>query len=233
MYAINVLSNIPFFSGLEQHDLAELETYLERRHYGKGDVIFHKDDEGSILYIITKGKVKVVLPSPEGEEIILTILTTGEIIGELSFIDGRNRSATVEVLEDTEVLYLRRKDFLHFLSTRFDVVLRVLGILTQRLRDTDVLMEEAYFLDITSRVARKILTLGRQFGIYEDRVIRIGVHVTQRDLASMVGATRESVNKQLRLLRENGLITHEDGFLKILDPVRLARRARTSLGSLT
>ena len=233
MPASNVLSNIPLFSGLEKDDLAELETRLSRRHYGKGDVIFHKDDEGSSLYIITKGKVKVVLPSPQGEEIILAILTAGEIIGELSFIDGRNRSATVEVLEDTEVLRMRRQDFLHFLSTRFDAILRVLEILTQRLRDTDALVEEAHFLDITSRVARKILALGRQFGVYEEGMIRLGVHVSQKDLASMVGATRESVNKQLRFLRENGLIAQKDGYLKILDPVRLARRARTSLGSLT
>jgi CRP/FNR family transcriptional regulator/CRP/FNR family cyclic AMP-dependent transcriptional regulator len=229
----NILSNVPLFFSLKKHDLAELETHLTRRHYNKGDVIFHKDDEGSSLYIITKGTVKIVLPSPQGEEVILAILTTGEIIGELSLIDGHNRSATVEVLEDTEVLRLERQDFMYFLSTRFDAVLQVLEMLTQRLRDTDVLMEEAYFLDITSRVAKKILVLGRQFGVYEGGVIRIGVHITQTDLASMVGTTRESVNKQLRFLRENGLITLEDGFLKILDPVRLARRARTSLGSFT
>ncbi|MFC1591016.1 Crp/Fnr family transcriptional regulator [Thermodesulfobacteriota bacterium] len=233
MSVASILKKIPIFEDLTDEDLAHLSECLIRRHFSKGQVVFHKGDEGGGLYIITQGKVKVVLPSQDGDEVILSILTEGEIIGELSLFDGHNRSASVGVLEDTEFLYLSRNDFMEFLSTRFHAVRRVLEMLTLRLRDTNDMLEGAFFLDTTSRIAWKILVLGRQFGIYEDGIIRVGVRVTQSDLASMVGATRESVNKQLKMFREHGMVTFENGYFTILDPARLARRARTSLGFFT
>jgi CRP/FNR family cyclic AMP-dependent transcriptional regulator len=233
MTVANLLKEIPLFTGLNETDLSELETHLVYRHYPKNQIIFHKGDEGSNLYIIKKGSARVILPSPQGEEVILAILTAGEIIGELSFIDGKNRSATVEVLEDTEMLLLSRHDFFNFLSKRFDAVLRILAILTQRLRETDNLIEEAYFLDITSRVARKIISLGKQFGINEHGVIKINIRITQSNLAAMVGASRESVNKQIRVFKQKGLVSMDKGYLEILDHVRLARRARTDRTFIT
>jgi len=233
MSSCSVLQNIPFFAGFSEKDLHDLSEHLTRRRFTKAQTVFCKGDEGDSLYIILRGRVKVVLPSPHGEEVILAILSDNEIIGELSFIDGGSRSATVTTLGESELLCLRRKDFLDFLSNRFDAVQRVLETLTQRLRDTDILLEEAYFLDITSRVARKIVSLGKQFGILEKDGIRIGVRVTQTDLASMIGSTRETVNKQLKLFRETGLISLDKGTLTITDPTRLARRARISMASFT
>ncbi len=226
MNLIPVLRSIPLFAGLGQEDLTRLAGSLIRRRYPRGQAIFHKGDEGGSLYILQSGRVKVVIPSSQGEEMILAILSAGEILGELSLIDGKPRSATVETLEETEVLCLRRDDFLGFLASRFDAVLRVLEVLSRRLRDTDALLAETHFLDITSRLAKKILDLGKLFGAEEAGRIRIPLRVTQKDLASMVGATRESVNKQLRWLREEGLVLLDGGHLTILDPIRLARRAR-------
>jgi CRP-like cAMP-binding protein len=223
----HMLRKIPIFEDLEEEDLARLEAALVRRRYPKGQVIFHKGDEGGSLYVLQQGRVKVIIPSPQGEEVILTILSAGEILGELSLIDGEPRSATVEALEETEALCLRREDFLRLLSIRFEAVLGVLKVLSRRLRDTDALLAETHFLDVTSRLAKKILDLGRLFGVQEKEAIRIGVRMTQKDLASMVGATRESVNKQFRWFKEQGLVLLEDGYLTILDPVRLARRARS------
>ncbi len=231
MSVTDILKEIPLFADLTPNDLESLKKCLTTRRFVRGQVLFHKGDEGSNLYIIKKGSVKVVLPSPQGEEVILALLTAGEVIGELSFIDGKERSATVEALENIEVLTLSRHDFLKFLSTRFDAVQRVFELLTRRLRNTDDLLGEAYFLDITSRVARKILALARQFGVNEGNMLRINVRVTQKELAAMIGATRESVNKQLRQFRENSLIDMQNGYFVILDAVRLSRRARTSLGS--
>jgi CRP/FNR family transcriptional regulator, cyclic AMP receptor protein len=226
MSLIHALGRIPIFTGLDAHDLEELEASLVLRRYSRGQVMFHKGDEGGNLYMLRSGRVKVAIPSPQGEEVILAILSAGEILGELSLIDGKPRSATVEALEDTEALCLRREDFMRFLSTRFDAVQRVLEVLSGRLRDTDSLLAETHFLDTTSRIAKKMLYLGKVFGVEEQGRTRIGVRITQRDLASMVGATRESVNKQIRWFREHGIVQFEDGYLTILDPVRLARRAR-------
>ncbi len=225
----SILDKVLIFSDLNEEKLNALENRLINRKYTKGQVVFHKGDDSAGLYIIKKGRVKVFLPSTQGEEVILTILSKGEIIGELSLLDNTKRSATISVIEDSEFLYLSRKDFLNFLSSDFDAVLNVFSMITKRLKDTNDQLEESYFLDITSRIARKIIFLSKQFGIEENGIIRIGVKITQKDLASMIGATRESVNKQLNLLKKNGLIDMEDGYISILNPERLSRRARSSI----
>ena len=221
-----MLSRMPVFGALDEADLARLETCLVRRRYNSGQVLFHMGDEGGVLYIINRGRVKVTIPSPLGEEYILAILSAGEILGELSLIDGKPRSATVQAIEETETLCLHREDFLEILRNRFDVVVRVLEVLTQRLRDTDVSLAETHFLDIMSRLAKKILELGEIHGVNESGVVRVGVKMTQKDLASMVGATRESVNKQFKVLRDEGIIRMESGYIEILNSEKLARRAR-------
>lgn len=226
MGATYVLRKIPLFSTLEEADLSRLERRLVRRRYTQGQVLFHMGDEGGNLYIIRKGRVKITIPSSAGEEMILAILASGEILGEISLIDGKPRSATVQAMKETEAMCLYREDFLEVLQGRFDMVLRVLAILAARLRQTDVLLAESHFMDITSRLAKKILDLGKAFGVEEEGGIRIGVRVTQRDLASMVGATRESVNKQLKVLREQGFLMVCEGYIQIQDVPGLARRIR-------
>ncbi len=227
MNAESVLRSIPLFGTLKEADLHRLESRLVRRRYNGGEIVFHMGDEGGNLYILLSGRVKIMIPSEEGEEMILAILGAGEILGEISLIDGQPRSATVQAMKDTEVFCLYREDFLEVLQERFDVVLRVLEILAERLRHTDLLLAESRFMDITSRLAKKLLDLTRAFGVQEEDGVRIGVRVTQKDLASMVGATRESVNKQLRVFREAGLLSMSEGYVRILDPDRLSRRIRT------
>jgi CRP-like cAMP-binding protein len=222
-----MIQSIPLFRTLKETDLRRLERRLVRRRYGRGEVLFHMGDEGGNLYIIQSGRVKVTIPSVEGEEVILTILSAGEILGEISLIDGKPRSATVQAMKDTEVFCLYREDFLDVLQERFEVVLGILEILADRLRHTDVLLAESRFMDISARLAKKLLDLTRTFGIEEETGTRIGVRVTQRDLASMVGATRESVNKQLKAFRESGLLTMREGHIQVLDPEGLARRIRS------
>lgn len=226
MHETPLLRNIPLFSTLKEEDLRRLESRLVRRRYGGGEVLFHMGDEGGNLHIIESGRVKVTIPSVEGDEVILAILEAGEILGEISLIDGKPRSATVQAMKDTAVLCLFREDFLEVLQERFEVVLRVLEILADRLRLTDTLLAESRFMDITARLAKKLLDLTRAFGVEEEAGIRICVRVTQKDLASMVGATRESVNKQLKVFRESGLLGMSEGHIRILDPEGLARRIR-------
>jgi len=226
-----MLKTHPIFCGLKEDDIRQVEASLVRRNYSGGQTLFHMGDEGGNMYIIHRGRVKVTIPSSRGEEVILTILGPGEIIGELSFIDGKPRSATVQTIEDTEVYTLRRKDFLNLMRDRFEVVQHVLEILAQRLRSTDAQLAECHFLDVTSRLAKKIWDMGRHFGVEETDGIRIVVRVTQKDLAAMVGATRESINRQLKRLRDRGLIEMSEGHLKILDPVLLARISRIEMPS--
>jgi CRP-like cAMP-binding protein len=220
------------FANLNASDLAWLETAMVRRCYSAGQVIFHMGDEGGGLYLITRGRVKVAIISRQGEEIILAILSEGEMLGELSLIDGKPRSATGQALEDTESYFLSRKVFLRFLRQRFEAVMEVLCVLSNRLRTTDSLLADAHFLGLQPRLAKKILDLGLMFGSREKEKIRVNVQVTQKDLAAMVGASRESVNKQIALLRQSRLVHFKDRRITILDPVRLAGKARVTASDL-
>jgi CRP-like cAMP-binding protein len=225
MSLAKLLKTTGLFSCLTDDDLQWLQASMLHRRYAEGQIIFHMGDDGGSLYIIKRGRVKVVIPSRRGEEVILAILSTGEILGELSLFDGKPRSATVQAIEDTEIVCLQRDDFLFFLRSRFEAVLQVLCVLSLRLRETDESLADAHFLNLRPRLAKKILDLARVFGIWEDDRVRIGVKVTQRDLASMVGATRESVNKQFMKLRQSELVQLKNSYITILDPVQLAGRA--------
>lgn len=226
--------DIPLFSTLSPSDYVHLENCFVRRSYPSGQVLFHMGDDGGTLSIIERGRAKVTIPSTSGEEMILAILSAGDLLGELSLFDGKPRSATVQALEDMEVLCLHRDDFLALLSSRFTIVIRVLEVLARRIRDTDTMLAESHFLDITSRLAKKILVLGNMFGVREGNAVRIGVKMTQKDLASMIGATRESINKQFKVLRDQGIVRMENGYIEILHRDRLAQKAHVApLGPLS
>jgi CRP/FNR family cyclic AMP-dependent transcriptional regulator len=217
---------VPLFAGFGPPEFEFLEKCLVRRQYPAGQALFHMGDEGGSLHLIERGRVKVTVPSSSGEELILAMLGAGDVLGELSLFDGKPRSATVQALEKTETLCLHREDLLALMRSRFDVVEKILEVLVGRIRDTDMLLADRSFLDISSRLAKKILDLGDIFGIQEGGQVRIGVKVTQKDLASMIGATRESINKQLKALRDQGLVRMGGGTIEILNRERLLRKAR-------
>jgi len=224
-----LLRRIYMFSELQDMELERLQAMSIKRQYPRGQVVFHMGDRGGNLYIIRRGRVKVTIPFPNGEEAIIAILSDGDVLGELSFIDRKPHGATVTAVERTEVLCLQRELFLDFLQTRIEVALKILELLAHRLRDVNALVSEKHFLDVPSRLSRKILDLSKSFGIRENGGIRIGVRLTQKDLASMVGATRESVNKQLRILRQNEIIHLSNGYIRVLDPLRLFSRANAAI----
>jgi CRP/FNR family cyclic AMP-dependent transcriptional regulator len=226
MSLVKMLHKYPLFDGFGPSEYEFLEKCFVRRRYPGGQVLFHMGDEGGSLHLIERGRVKVMIPSDSGEELILAILGAGDFLGELSLIDGKPRSATTLALENTETLCLHRKDLLALMRNRFDVVEKILEVLARRIRDTDMLLAERNFLDITSRLAKKILDLGNTFGVREGGRVRIGVKVTQKDLASMIGSTRESINKQLKTLCNQGLVRIRDGTIEILNREGLVRKAR-------
>ena len=160
----DILWKIPIFADLEKSDVDRLEASLIEREYSPGQTIFNKGDRGDSLYIIKKGRVKVSVTSLKGEEAILVTLGAGEILGELSFIDGKRRSATVQAIDKTSVICIIRDDFLELMRHRFDLVIKVMEVLTQRLRDTDRLLAETHFLSLTSRLGQKIKGLGKSLG---------------------------------------------------------------------
>jgi CRP/FNR family transcriptional regulator, cyclic AMP receptor protein len=196
-----VLSRVPLFAELPPERIHELAQSVRRRTYHRGETIFHKGDPGNGLYIIGAGQVKIVLPSEMGEEAMLAVLEAGEFFGELALFDGLPRSATVVAVQNAEVLVLHRDDFMSFVGRNPEVVSALFAALSRRLLD-----------------------LADKHGRAEDKGVAIDLKLTQQDLAAMVGATRESVNKHLGWMRDHGLIQLDRQRIVILKPDDLRKR---------
>jgi CRP-like cAMP-binding protein len=174
--------------------------------------------------MITAGKIKIVRQSRDGDEMILAVLSAGDFCGEMALLDGMPRSADAVAVEETHLYGLNRKDFLAYVMNNETAVKAILSALSNRLRKTDDFLEDIFFLNVAARLAKKLIELAMANGIREGGIGPIKLSVTQKDLAGMVGATRESVNKELRSLREKNLVSLSGGAILIHDVEALKKR---------
>ncbi len=201
------LKQVSLFASLGDEDIRALAAVAKRRTFRTGEVIFHRDDPGQVLYVIKEGKVKICLISPDGQEISLVVFGKGECFGELALLDGLPRSADAIALEKAECYTLQRSDFHNAIMKNPKIAIEVLEVLSKRLRSTDQQVEDLIFLDVYGRVAKKLLELGDSHGTKVEDGTRIEVRLTQQELASMVGASRESVNKVLGYFTDKKFIS--------------------------
>lgn len=190
--------------------------------YGNRQRIFDKGDEGDRLLGVLAGQVRIYVMSSEGRELIMNVLMPGDVFGEISLIDGKPRSASAVAVGATDLLHVRRADFLVALKKNCDIALKFMEILCERVRWTSGLLEDASLLDLTSRLAKRLLNLAEGIGEKQKDGIRIGLKLSQSDLGNMLGVTREAVNKQLREWKRDGLVDMQEGQLLLLDPEALA-----------
>src|SRR3989475_8316911 len=198
---------VPLFASLTDEGIRELMALAKRRIFRSGEVIFHREDFGQVLYVIKEGKVKISLISPEGQEISLVVFGKGECFGEFAILDGLPRSADAIALERVECYTLQRSDFHKTIMKNPKIAIQVMEVLSRRLRTTDQMVENLIFLDVYGRVAKKLLELADSHGSKVDDGVRIEVRLTQQDLASMVGASRESVNKVMGYFADKNYIS--------------------------
>lgn len=201
------LKQVPLFAGLADEDIRELMSLAKRRTFRNNEVIFHREDPGQVLYVIKEGKVKISLISPDGQEISLVVFGKGECFGEFAILDGLPRSADAVALEKVECYTLQRSDFHNAIMKNPKIAIQIIEVLTKRLRITDQMVEDLIFLDVYGRVAKKLLELADTHGTKVDDGTRIDVRLTQQELASMVGASRESVNKVMGYFTDKNLIS--------------------------
>ncbi len=201
------LKQVAIFANLAQEDIEDLMAVAKRRSFRAGEVIFHRDDPGQVLYLIKEGKVKICLISPDGQEISLAVLGVGEYFGEFALYDGLPRSADAIAIEKAECYTLQRNDFQNAIMKNPKIAIQVLEALSKRLRNTDNMVEDLIFLDVYGRVAKKLLELSSMHGRNVENGICIDVRLTQQELASMVGASRESVNKVMGYFTDKGYIS--------------------------
>ena len=202
------LKQVPLFADLADEEVRELMTVARRRTFRAGEVIFHREDPGQVLYVIKEGKVKICQISPDGQEMTLTVLGKGEYFGELALLDGLPRSTDAIASERVECYTLQRTDFHNAIMKNPKIAIQALEVLSKRLRNTNQMVEDMIFLDVYGRVAKKLLELADAHGAKaEDGGIRIEMRLTQQELASMVGASRESVNKVMGYFTEKNFIS--------------------------
>ena len=204
--ASQALITVPFFTGLQQGDIDELARRLVIRRFGPGQVIFHHGDPGGLLYIISRGKVKISHSTPDGQEALLAILGAGDFFGELALLDNSPRSATAESIEATETLTLHREDFRRYLSNNPNFAMHVLQTMAKHIRRLNSQLSDIFFLDLPGRLARTLLRLADEHGREIEEGTLIDLTLTQTDLAEMIGATRVSINKTLGRFRRAGWV---------------------------
>lgn len=221
-----LLAQVRLFADLSPAELAGLAALMRPRPYAKGEVIYLRGDPGTAFYVIATGKVKIALTSPEGKELILRRLGPGGFHGEIALLDDEPRSADAIATEASVQLVLQRDAFRQFLADHPDVATKLLGTVSRYLRSNAELIQDATFLDVPARLARVLLDLASAPGspdlpppgaVLPDRM-------KQGELASLVGATRESINKWLGSFERQGLIRYEKGQITLLRPAGLKQR---------
>jgi CRP/FNR family transcriptional regulator, cyclic AMP receptor protein len=216
-----LLVRCPLFAELSPGEADKLAGFLRRRRYRAGEPVFREGDPGTALYVVESGEIKILLGGSEGKEVVLALLGPGEFFGELALLDGEPRSADAVASAASELLTLPRDDFLRYLREVPSVAVNMLASLSRRFRRTDRLVHDAAFSDVRTRVTRLLVELAETRGKSVQGGVVISARLTQGDLASMVGATRESINKCLRAYTAQGLLRHERGRLVLLNLDRL------------
>ena len=219
--AVQALQVVPFFATLPDDHAEQLAKSLVVRRFGPNQVIFHLGDPGGLLYVISRGKVKISHTTPEGQEVVLAILGPGDFFGELALIDEAPRSATAVALGPSEMWTLHREEFVHFITDNPEFALHVLKTLARHIRRLNMQLADIFFLDLPGRLARTLLHLAEQYGRHTTDGTVIDLSLTQTDLAEMTGATRVSVNKALGRFRRAGWIHVTGRQVTILDRAAL------------
>ena len=229
--ACAALASCPLFDGLDPATIAIVADAMRQRRYRRGEVIFHLDDPGDALFVITSGEVKIVLPSDESAEpVILTTIGRGGFFGELALLDRRPRSATAMAIAATEALILRRDVFDRLVDSQPALRRTMFAALAAEIRRLTGQVEDLHFLDLPGRLARHLLraAAGADEGNEAPEhlpagPLRLAWPYTQSELAGMIGGSRQSVNRLLSDFVQQGLLAFDGDDLVIPDPAGLAR----------
>lgn len=209
-----MLKFIPLFSNLSPDQVQSIGAHAALRVYEKGEVIIRQGDPADSFFIIVAGQVRVYVTdtNDSDKEVILTTLSAGEFFGEMSMLNHEPRNASVAALERCHVQVLSHRLFMTVLERSPDISLRIMETLVRRLREADRRISTLALMDVPSRISRTLFELA----ILSNGRRIVGEYLTQKDLASMVGSSREMVNRTLRDLQQNGVIEMSGRSITIL-----------------
>jgi CRP-like cAMP-binding protein len=227
----DLLARVPLFAGLSEQDRRSLAEHLERSDVTRGDVLFREGEPGDRVYIVLSGKVKIGRQSADGRENLLSVMGPGDLFGELPLFDPGPRTATATAVTDSSLVWLEHTALRPWLRARPEAGAVLLRVLARRLRRTNDALADMVFTDVPGRVAKNLLELAERFGEplqpgNEAAGVRVEHGLTQEELAQLVGASRETVNKALADFATRGWLRLDSRAVVLLDRDRLARRAR-------
>ena len=211
-----VIRYVPIFSELSDEFLAKIEQMGVMRDYKKDMTILSRSYAGTGLYVITKGQVKVIENESDGREIILEILGEHDYFGEMSLIDNKNPSADVVAMEDTELFFLGREDFVKLLKENPNIGIALLEEMTRRLRISDNKIKSLSISNAEGRIAAAILQIAENTGIIHQGSVQVTLPY-QHDIANLAGTSRETVSRVLHALEKKGLIEFDGSNIIIPD----------------
>jgi CRP/FNR family transcriptional regulator, cyclic AMP receptor protein len=221
--ARRLLANCVLFRGLVTGERDAIVARARMRHFAAGETIFLMGSPGTSMMAVLGGAVRISVPSPEGREIVLAILQAGEVFGEMALMDGGERTADARAMTACDLAILERHAVMEFLERRPDAWPRLVKVLCERLRATDLHIAEVAMQDLPVRLARVLL---RQ----PAGSTAATVNVSQRELGNIVGAARESVNKCLREWQRTALVRVDGTSISILDAAGLRRISEQGRG---
>ncbi|MBX9245780.1 Crp/Fnr family transcriptional regulator [Actinotalea ferrariae] len=222
----DVVLSAPLFAAIDPEASQALFTSMKPLRLPRGRAVFHEGEPGDRLYVIGAGKVKLGRRSTDGRENLLSVLGPGEMFGELSLFDPGPRTATATAVADARLYELSHAELIDWLERYPAVAKHLLEALARRLRRTNEALADLVFADVPGRVAKALLDLSTRFGEPADDGLRVAHDLTQEELAQLVGASRETVNKALADFAARGWVRREGRAVVLLDMDRLERRAR-------
>ena len=221
-----VLRRAPLFEALDEDGTRELQQTMSQLRLHRGERLFDEGDGGDSLYVVLDGKMKLTRAAADGRENLLSVIGPGEMFGELSLFDPRPRTSSAVAVTDTRLAALAHDELRDWLTGRPDVSLHLLRALAQRLRRANDVTADLVFTDVPGRVAKALLDLADRFGQQTDEGLQVHHDLTQEELAQLVGASRETVNKALADFAARGWLHISARSVLIVDSERLRKRAR-------
>ncbi len=229
MKNIAFLQQTALFADINTTQLQAIAQHIIPRTFKQGEIIFHEGDPGRFLYLVQSGQVRIFINGLDGSETSVILFgKPGDIFGELAVIDGLTRSASAVALGETVLYTMSRDSFRQQMRHCPQLALNFMKVLSQRVRYNTKQMDSFATLDVPKRLARKLLELAQDYGRAANTGVQIDMTLTQTNLASLIGATRESTNKCLREFRKQGWISLENGQISILDPDALRAQVSAS-----
>ena len=203
----------PFFSALSARDAQELSKRTHSRHVPAGHVLFQEGDAGDGLYGILAGRVAFTVDSAQGKELILNVLGPGEFFGEIALLDCKGHTATAVVRDACHLLFISRKAFMAFFADKPEAMSRIIELLCARLRRSTEYIADTAFLDLSTRLAKQLVSLAHEDGSSREAALRI----SHAELAAMLGVSRERVSMQLAAWSDRGILDQGRGHLVVRD----------------